>query len=699
MTLHLQSIAPSYPMKIRRSIVHNLAHARSLDESPLATSLASPPPAIGSIQNANVAIAWTNILQSEVLQMLAGIDVPQTGPFIDYRYWANGVLRWALSQQDDNGNPLYAFAIPSWETGFDDSGNPVVGAFLFPVGTQVTVLQPTDDELNTALATAYRNQPALSLTENQTGDPDERRWAAAAHAYALSQTDANGNPYIAGIPSWEMAIEGGQTYRGVFAFSATSGIQVLKAGRAALMDQIIDGILEPAGNANLMDTDMRTLAVAGNRWAMRYGAVCGAGTFGYCYSPYQDSEGNELFYYTHDIVICFAPQQPTMDLLQTIVDQPAVDWPDYGDAYSALCSVLGNIYNTPGSGQPIDPRSLAASPSWSSGTIDALLGGWLQFDSNGDYSLSPAAPNAPAGVDADDWLQIIHTVWQELNAVAQLQALYSYTKGTLTSAQSTANSLITGAIINMQAKTGSSVLMDFGQMLKDIGYSLVWFFSGTGAAWANLAVTAVTDVVKIVTSALGGSSSSVTIGKYWENVAKAFGSSSDALDQFYQTIASDHGRLLAFYIYADSGNLPIPASNPTAPASDSDTATAMANGLMLQTYQTLMPLFWAIGCGAPMGSEGNQALYGEYDGLTIPEAPDGTYVEGPYYEFAIIWYDSGAIKSYPTQAMMNDLTQTLNVNFMDIVARTDPWLGIAAWFGWSAWSVDEKFSLQGPCTR
>ena len=111
MALRLQSIAPSHPMKIRRSIVHNLAHARNLDESPLATNPASPPPAIGTIQNANIAIAWTNILQSEVLQMLEGIDVPQTDTFIDYRYWANGVLRWALSQQDDDGNPLYAFAI------------------------------------------------------------------------------------------------------------------------------------------------------------------------------------------------------------------------------------------------------------------------------------------------------------------------------------------------------------------------------------------------------------------------------------------------------------------------------------------------------------------------------------------------------------------------------------------------------------
>src|SRR5690606_5283757 len=105
--------------------------------------------------------------------------------------------------------------------------------------------QPTDDELNAALANAYHNEPPLTLTTNQTGDPDERRWAAAAHAYALSQNDANGNPYVAGIPSWEMAIEDGQTYRGVFAFSNTSGIQVLKAGRAALMDQISEGILEP----------------------------------------------------------------------------------------------------------------------------------------------------------------------------------------------------------------------------------------------------------------------------------------------------------------------------------------------------------------------------------------------------------------------------------------------------------------------
>ncbi|MNQ62930.1 hypothetical protein D3C85_772940 [compost metagenome] len=658
----------------------------------LATHLSTLPPSTGSIQSTAVAVVWQNILQSDVLEMLSGIDVPQTGVFIDYRYWANGVLRWALSQQDDNGNPLYVFAIPSWETGFDDNGNPVVGAFLFPVGTQVTVLQPTDDELNTALANAYHNQPPLSLTANQTGDPDERRWAAAAHAYALSQNDANGNPYVAGIPSWEMAIEDGQTYRGVFAFSNTSGIQVLKAGRAALMDQISAGILEPASDPNLMDTDMRTLAVAGNRWAMRYGSACGAGTFGYCSADYQ-ADGERYFIYTHDIVIRFAAQQPTTDLLQSIADQPAIAWPDYNNAYSALCSVLGNIINGPNSNDPLDPRTLAASPSWSPNTVAEELGSWLAFDASGNYTLAPSAPAAPAGVAAGDWLQIIYTVWQEMGAVEQLQSLYAYTKGTLNAAQTAADSLISGAISNMQAKTDDTALVDFGQLLEDLGYGLLGMLPG-GAA-LDLAVTAVTDVIRVVTSALGGTSTSTTIGQYWENVAGSFESSLTALDNFYATIVGDHGRLIAFYSYSDSGNLPIPGSNESNDYQAS-VASTMANGLMLQAYQTLMQLFWGVGWADPAQFSGNQAQYGDYFKLLITEAPDGTYVEGPYYELALIWSTSGAIKSYPTPPMMTDLTVTLNVNLMDILARTDPWLGVSAWFGWDG---GQPVALQGPYTR
>ncbi|MCY1290019.1 hypothetical protein D9M70_391380 [compost metagenome] len=658
----------------------------------LATHLSTLPPSTGTIQSTAVAVVWQNILQSEVLAMLSGIDVPQTSVFIDYRYWANGILRWALSQQDDNGNPLYVFAIPSWETGIDNNGHPVVGAFLFPVGTQVTVLQPTDDELNTALANAYHNQPPLSLTANQTGDPDERRWAAAAHAYALSQSDANGNPYVAGIPSWEMAIEDGQTYRGVFAFSNTSGIQVLKAGRAALMDQISAGILEPASDPNLMDTDMRTLAVAGNRWAMRYGSACGAATFGYCSANYEAND-EWYFIYTHDIVIRFAAQQPTTDLLQSIADQPKIGWPDYNNAYSALCSVLGNIINGPNSNDPLDPRALAASPSWSPNTVAEVLGSWLAFDASGNYTLAPSAPAAPAGVAADDWLQIIYTVWQEMGAVEQLQSLYTYTKGTLNAAQTAADSLISGAISNMQAKKEDTALVDFGQLLEDLGYGLLGMLPG-GAA-LDLAVTAVTDVIRVVTSGLGGTSTSTSIGQYWEKVADSFEKSLTALDNFYTKIVGDHGRLIAFYSYSDSGNLPIPGSNESNDYQAS-VASTMANGLMLQAYQTLMQLFWGVGWAAPAQFSGNQAQYGDYFKLLITEAPDGTYVEGPYYEFALIWSTSGAIKSYPTQPMMTDLTVTLNVNLMDILARTDPWLGVSAWFGWAG---GQPVALQGPYTR
>ena len=147
-------------------------------KSAIAPAFAAVPPTNGGIESTSVAVVWQNILQSDVLQMLSDINPPLTGSFIDFRYWANGILRWALSQLDDDGIPLYIFAIPSWETGSDDNGNPVVGAFLFPVGTQVTLLQPSDDELNAALASAYGNQPPLTLTSNQTGDPDERRWAA-----------------------------------------------------------------------------------------------------------------------------------------------------------------------------------------------------------------------------------------------------------------------------------------------------------------------------------------------------------------------------------------------------------------------------------------------------------------------------------------------------------------------------------------
>ncbi|UVL85367.1 hypothetical protein LOY35_07200 [Pseudomonas sp. B21-028] len=671
--------------------------ASGYTKSATAPAFATVPPISGGIESTSVTVVWQNILQSDVLQMLSGIDPPLTGSFIDYRYWANGILRWALSQQDDNGNPLYAFAIPSWETGFDDNGNPVVGAFLFPVGTQVTVLQPSDDELNAALASAYGNLPPLTLTSNQTGDPDERRWAAAAHAYALTQNDANGNAYVAGIPSWEMAVEGDQTVRGVFAFSNTPGIQVLRAGRAALMDQILAGILEPLNSPNLMDTNMSVLAVAANRWAMRYGGVCGAGTFGYCSAKYPEGEEWDTIF-THDIVICFAPQQPTVDLLQSIVDQPAVAWPDFNNAYSQLCIALGNIINGANSNDPLDPRGLAAaSPEWSPNAVATQLDNWLQFDTNGNYNLSPTAPPAPTGVAADDWLQIIHTVWQEMSAVEQLQSLYSYTQGTLNTAQGTANTLINGAIANMQAKTDDSTLLDFGQLLKDLGYSLVWFFSGTTAAWANLAAVAVTDVIRVITSAFGGTTSSITIGQYWDQVADSFEASNKSLSNFYTTIASDHGRLMSFYRYADNGNLPIPTGNNGGSSTtdhDSSTATAMANGLMLQAYQNLMPLYWAIAWACPNPFVGPG--YSAYTTLTIPEAPEGTYVEGPYYEFAIIWSSSGVIKSYPTPAMMMDLTDTLNVNLMDVLARTDPWLGITAWFGWFAGT---QVNLQGPYTR
>ncbi|MGD8221483.1 hypothetical protein [Pseudomonas thivervalensis] len=674
----------------------------NLDESEQTKSAIAPafsavPPTNGGIESTGVAVVWQNILWSDVLQMLSDINPPLTGSFIDYRYWANGILRWALSQLDDDGNPLYAFAIPSWETGSDDNGNPVVGAFLFPVGTQVALLQPSDDELNAALASAYGNQPPLTLTSNQTGDPDERRWAAAAHAYAQTQIDANGNPYAAGIPSWEMVVESGQNYRGVYAFSYTPGIQVLKAGRAALMDQILTGILEPLNSPNLMDSNMSVLAVAANRWAMRYGGVCGAGTFGYCSAKYA-VENDWYTIFTHDVVICFAPQQPTMDLLQSIVDQPAVAWPDFNNAYSALCVALGNIINGANSNDPLDPRALAlASPDWSPNTVATELATWLQFDTSGNYGFSSTAPAAPTGVAADDWLQIIYTVWQEMSAIEQLQSLYTYTQGTLNTAQGTANTLISGAIANMQAKTDDSALLDFCQLLKDLGYSLVWFFPEAVAPWANLAVVAVTDVIRVITSSLDGSSSSITIGQYWEQVADSFETSNKSLSNFYTTIASDHGRLMNFYHYADNGNLPIPTGNNGGSSTsdgDSSTATAMANGLMLQAYQNLMPLFWAVAwaCPDPLSGSG----YDAYSTLTIPRAPEGTYVEGTYYEFAIIWSDSNIVKSYPTSAMMTDLTSTLNVNLMDIMARTDPWLGVTSWFGWF---LGNQVILQGPYTR
>jgi hypothetical protein len=670
--------------------MHSVAAASPCPAFDEPDCLAAPPPILGGVSTSSVPVVWQNILQSDILQVLSGINVPKTGVFIDYRYWANGVFRWAVNQKDANGDPLYVFGIPSWETGFDENNNPVVGAFLFPVGTQVTFLNPTDTELNQALAAAYGNKPPLTLTTNQTGDPDERRWAAAAHAYALSQTDANGNPYVAGIPSWEMAIQSGQTYRGVYAFSGTPGIQVLKAGRAALMDQIAAGILEPADNPNLMDTDMRTLAVAANRWAMRYGAGCGAGTFGYCSSACEVNNEDNYFVYTHDIVICFAARQPTGDLLQSIVDQPAVAWPVFDNAYSELCVALGNIL-APGSGKPIDPRSLAiGSPSWDPDPVTDLLVSWLKFDVGGGYTLSPSAPDAPAGVTADDWLQIIYTVWQEMSSVEQLQALYAYTKTTLNTAQITAQDLINGAIANLQAKTDNTTLLDFGQLLKDLGYSLVWFFPGAGAAWANIVVTAVTDVIRVVTSSLGGASTNITIGQYWENVAASFEASISQLDAFYATIASDHGRLIAFYAYADNGSLSIPADG------DAATVTAMANGAMQQTYQNLMPLFWSVGWGWLDDFNGNQVLYGDYDGISIPRAPEGTYVEGSYYEMVLIWSGSGAIKSYPTDPMMTDLTTTLNINLMDVLARTGPWINTPSWMGWVG---GYQLNLQGPYTR
>lgn len=660
----------------------------------ITSAFATVPPTGGGIESTAVTVVWQDILQSEVLQMLSEINPPLTGSFIDYRYWANGILRWALSQQDDEGNPLYAFAIPSWETGVDQNNNPVVGAFLFPVGTQVTVLQPTDDELNAALASAYGNQPPLTLTSNQTGDPDERRWAAAAHAYALTQSDANGHAYVAGIPSWEMAIENGQTYRGVFAFSNTPGIQVLTAGRAALMDQIMTGILEPLNSPNLMDSNMSVLAVAANRWAMRYGGVCGAGTFAYCSTQYELSRAWYPIF-SHDIVICFAPQQPTMDLLQSIVNQPNSIWPDYNNAYGVLCVELGKDINGKYANDPIDPRALAASQGWSPTTVADHLDDWLKYDPDGNYSLSSNAPRPP-DVDPNDWLQIIHTVWQEMSAVEQLQSLCTYTQDTLDTAQSTAISLINGAISNMQTNSGDNALLDFGQLLQDLGYSLVWFFSGSGAAWANLAVVAVTDVIRVITSSLGGTSSSITVGEYWDQVAQSFEDSTTSLNNFYTTIAGDHDRLISFLLYSNNGTLPIPtASNGGSSSSgDSSTATAMANGLMLQAYQNLMPLYWAIAWATPDPSDGPG--YSGYTGLTIPSAPEGTYVEGAYYEFAIIWISNGLIKRFPTSAMMTDLTGTLNINLMDIMARTDSWLGVPSWFGWF---MGTQIQVKGPYTR
>jgi hypothetical protein len=46
--------------------------------------------------------------------------------------------------------------------------------------------------------------------------------------------------------------------------------------------------------------------------------------------------------------------------------------------------------------------------------------------------------------------------------------------------------------------------------------------------------------------------------------------------------------------------------------------------------------------------------------------------------------------------MMTDLTVTLNVNLMDILARTDPWLGVSAWFSWVS---GQAVVMQGPYTR
>lgn len=53
----------------------------------------------------------------------------------------------------------------------------MVGAFLFPVGIQATVLQPTDDELNAALNMAYENEPLmpLALTNNVPPQRKTRR--------------------------------------------------------------------------------------------------------------------------------------------------------------------------------------------------------------------------------------------------------------------------------------------------------------------------------------------------------------------------------------------------------------------------------------------------------------------------------------------------------------------------------------------
>ncbi|MCY1532455.1 hypothetical protein D9M68_677300 [compost metagenome] len=245
----------------------------------------------------------------------------------------------------------------------------------------------------------------------------------------------------------------------------------------------------------------------------------------------------------------------------------------------------------------------------------------------------------------------------------------------------------------MQAKVGDSALVDFGQLLEDLGYGLLGMLPG-GAA-LDLAVTAVTDVIRVVTSGLGGTLTSASIGEYWENVANSFENSLTALDTFYTNIVGDHGRLLAFYSYSDNGNLPIPGSNGSNDYQAS-VASTMANGLMLQAYQTLMQLFWGVGWAAPAQFSGNQALYGDYIPLTITRAPDGTYVEGPYYEFALIWSTSHAVKYYPTQPMMTDLTVTLNVNLMDILARTDPWLGVSAWFSWVS---GQAVVMQGPYTR
>lgn len=94
----------------------------------------------------------------------------------------------------------------------------MVGAFLFPVGIQVTVLQPTDDELNAALNMAYGNEPLMPLAllsptmyrrKGRLG-ARPRRWreSAAGTADELRRGCATNRSPTSEVQSLEGSIQG-----------------------------------------------------------------------------------------------------------------------------------------------------------------------------------------------------------------------------------------------------------------------------------------------------------------------------------------------------------------------------------------------------------------------------------------------------------------------------------------------------------